>query len=195
MGVVLHPGCTGMNPKWFQIHGRKLNLASGLDYRPGWLNMDLFAPRVDLRHDLMEVPWPLKDESFSLVFANQILEHIPPLIDGRDGLGMVLGEINRVLKIGGILVVGVPYMNSPCDVANPTHYRRFNEDSFHFLKTESKSTLRYMYGELNLELVDVRVARCFRGLGFDSIYHGLKYFGIELNIGRKTGMVYRMVKT
>lgn len=169
---------------------RVLNLASGKDYRPGWVNMDLFAERKDVEHDVFVFPWPFPDGHFDSVFANQILEHIPPMIDGRDGLGLVLREIDRILCVGGSLVVGTPYAGSHCDRANPTHYRQFNESSFYFLKEGSQSTVREMYGELKLRLMESKVARCFRGFGFDTIYHGNKYFGRPLNIGFKTGMVF-----
>jgi hypothetical protein len=40
----------------------KLNLGSGPICKPGWVNIDLFESRADLRLDLRE-PWPFPDGS------------------------------------------------------------------------------------------------------------------------------------
>lgn len=63
---------------------------------------------------------PFADASFDLALALDVIEHVP------DDLA-ALAELNRVLKLGGYLLVTVPALNllwGPHDVANG-HYRRY----------------------------------------------------------------------
>jgi len=194
---ILHPGKAGMaavgyreawgNPK------AVLNLGCGNDYRPGWVNMDLYAA-ADVTHDFTAAPWPFADASFDGVYAHHVLEHVPHTVNGRDGLSIVLAEIERVLRPGGVCSVGVPFPGSVCDLANQTHYRRFCLDSFHFLAPGSGSTLRLVYDVPSLRLAHRAVVRGIRWGPFDSAWHGERYFGRALNIGYKVGLLFVLRK-
>lgn len=85
---------------------KKLNLGCGKDYRPGWVNVDAVAAvRPDVVHDLAE-PLPFADQTFSLVLAQDILEHFT-----KEMVVEVIREIARVLIVGGQLEVRVPNLN------------------------------------------------------------------------------------
>ena len=60
---------------------------------------DLFMPGVDYKVDLTDLPFP--DESYDMVFASHVLEHI------RDDT-RALGEIRRILKPSEVAVLPVP---------------------------------------------------------------------------------------
>src|SRR5688572_3674928 len=81
----------------------RLNLGSGHDYRPGWINADKYAPRADSRFDIFSPPYPFKDGEIDYVHAEQILEHVPHRFGDRDGLIAVLEELHRILRPGGLL--------------------------------------------------------------------------------------------
>lgn len=82
---------------------KKLNLGCGKDYRQGWVNLDAVASlKPDVVHDLSQ-PLPFADQSFDFVLAQDILEHFT-----RENVADVIGEISRILKIGGELEVRVP---------------------------------------------------------------------------------------
>ncbi len=83
--------------------GLKLHLACGPNLKPGWLNIDLFAPRADLRLDLRE-PLPLADSSVAVIFSEHFVEHLA--YPGE--VGHLLRESLRVLQPGGLFSVGVP---------------------------------------------------------------------------------------
>ncbi len=180
---------------WRPETGSLLNLGSGRDYRPGWTNMDRYAERADVRHDITQLPWPFEDGTFDRIWADQILEHLPPtLADGRDALLAVLGEMERVLKPGGKAMVGVPWPGSPVDHGNVTHYRTFQPYSFHFLEPESRSTL-VAQGGLHLRLVHYHVIRFIRlGRWFNTSYHTRRWFGRYAQVGRKVGQVFVLEK-
>jgi predicted SAM-dependent methyltransferase len=102
---------------WQPTHGVRLNLGCGSDYREGWINLDQTQERADVGHDLTQVPWPFDHASVDWVFADQVLEHLPPKADGRDTVLLALGEIQRTFRPGGRLYVGVPWSCSPIQVA------------------------------------------------------------------------------
>lgn len=55
--------------------------------------------------DIEKEPFPLPDESLDLVICNQVLEHLKNIF-------MPLSEMDRVVKRGGWLLIGVPNMAS-----------------------------------------------------------------------------------
>lgn len=82
---------------------------------PGSCGMDILPlPAVDVVHDVNNRPWPFADNSFDLVFGNHVLEHV------SDVLG-TLGEIHRITKPGGRVVVQVPYFRCTDAFNDPTH--------------------------------------------------------------------------
>lgn len=105
-GRVLDVGC-GQQPyrAW---------MPSGLDYVG--LDVEGTASRADIRIR-SGMPWPLADASFDTVLCTQVLEHVADL-------DHVMGEIARVLKPGGALIVSVPFAYNQHDW--PHDYRRLS---------------------------------------------------------------------
>jgi SAM-dependent methyltransferase len=117
----------------------RLNIGAGSTYIPGFVNVDVSA-RADVRVDLGDERLPFDDSSVDLVFSYHTLEHIQDYL-------FALGEIHRVLKHGGRLLVGVPYVTSTeFNLVNPFHKQHFNEYSFDFFDTER---LKGMAAETN----------------------------------------------
>ena len=81
----------------------KLHVGCGSNYKPGWVNIDLFNPTADVALDLRE-PLPFPDESVSFIYSEHVLEHFEYPRDVRH----ILGECFRVLARGGVFSVGVP---------------------------------------------------------------------------------------
>jgi predicted SAM-dependent methyltransferase len=80
----------------------RLHLGSGVEYKPGWVNVDLAGDRVDLAWDLT-TPLPFPDGVAEAIFH----EHVLSLIDLRKGLAL-LDETFRMLRPGGVTRIGVP---------------------------------------------------------------------------------------
>jgi SAM-dependent methyltransferase len=74
---------------------------------------------------------PFKDESFSVVKAYHVLEHIPDIVS-------TINECWRVLKNGGTLKIGVPLFPSVGSVADPTHVRYFIPETFEYFTEKGK---------------------------------------------------------
>ena len=84
----------------------KLNLGAGNDIRENYVNHDLVGLKgIDLIHDLNIYPWPISDNSFDEIIANDLLEHL-------DDFMKAMEESHRILKPGGIFKIRVPYWNS-----------------------------------------------------------------------------------
>jgi ubiquinone/menaquinone biosynthesis C-methylase UbiE len=86
----------------------KLNLACGTDIKdPPWVNLDIVKKwpsarrECDVVWDARKDPIPFADESVDEVYAGYLLLHIP-----RRFHWPVLTEIRRVLRTGGLLMVG-----------------------------------------------------------------------------------------
>jgi SAM-dependent methyltransferase len=72
------------------------------------------------RPDLVIVPdepWPLADNSFDVILCTEVLEHV------RDQ-DLLLGEMRRVLKPGGWLILSVPFLYNEHGL--PWDYRRLS---------------------------------------------------------------------
>jgi SAM-dependent methyltransferase len=68
--------------------------------------------------DLSQFPWPFVDDSFDLVRASHLLEHLPDVVAFMD-------EVYRILKPNGRLVVRVPHYTGRSAWCDPTHVRAF----------------------------------------------------------------------
>ena len=105
----------------------RINIGAGRTYIPGFSNIDV-SPKADISIDIGTERLPFDDDSVDLVFSYHTLEHIPDYL-------FALGEIHRVLRHGGRLLLGVPYITSTeYNLVNPYHLHHFNEFSFDFFE-------------------------------------------------------------
>lgn len=99
----------------------KLHLASGKDYREGYINVDLYqsnTDRVDLIADIRKLPFD--DNSVDEILALHVIEHFD-FFEGQH----VLNEWYRVLKPGGLLILETPDFLETCrEFVNCSHARR-----------------------------------------------------------------------
>lgn len=102
-----------------------LNIGAGRTYIPDFINVDIDS-KADVCLDLSEDRLPFEDNSVDLIFSYHALEHISDYL-------FALSEIYRVLKHGGKLLVGLPYVSlTEYHLVNPYHLHNFNEFSFDF---------------------------------------------------------------
>jgi SAM-dependent methyltransferase len=87
--------------------------------------VDRFAfPGVDVMADL-ETALPFQENSFDHIFAVHILEHIVELMG-------LMSELHRVLRATGVLHVLAPYWRHVNAVADPTHVRFMDIQTFRY---------------------------------------------------------------
>lgn len=81
---------------------------------------------LDIRNDLEHVDyggvdigadeWPVGDNSFDMVVANHVVEHVPP-----ESIGHVFREVDRVVETGGTFHVVTPHAGTWQAATDPTH--------------------------------------------------------------------------
>jgi SAM-dependent methyltransferase len=109
----------------------KINLGAGNDIFDGYVNHDIAQlPGINVTHNLNEYPWPWASDSVTEIHAKDVIEHLDDFI-------AVMEEMHRILKVGGIAFIKVPYWNSWSAHVDPTHKRGFHELTFHFLDLNS----------------------------------------------------------
>lgn len=114
----------------------RLNIGSGKDFREDCLNVDVnpdWHPdiAVDMSADVVGCTYGtarfgdirLDPESFELVYALDVLEHVPRLLP-------LMSNVLMLLKVGGVWRINVPYDLSLGAWQDPTHVRAFNENSW-----------------------------------------------------------------
>lgn len=115
---------------------RKLNYGGGRDVRPDWDHIDskttiewLISEGNDYEGlayaDLGNEPLPFEDDTYDIVEASHVLEHLVNLLPAVE-------EIWRVMKPGGQLYVAVPYGSSDDAFEDPTHVRQFFPGSWSY---------------------------------------------------------------
>jgi predicted SAM-dependent methyltransferase len=120
---------------------RVLNLGAGNNPMEGATNHDMQRHRaeIDTAWDLDQVPWPWRDESFDLVHARSVFEHLRlTLIESAD-------ECWRLLAPGGRLVIVYPLASGPTAHEDPTHRWFWNERSVDYLDPDRRHGADYAY--------------------------------------------------
>ena len=117
----------------------RLNLGCGTDIRPGFVNLDSAGlPGVDVVHDLTSLPLPFESERFAEVVCQDVLEHVPDY-------PRLLGEIHRIMRPGGRLVVRSPHFTSRAVWLDPTHRTTFSIDTLRFFVAGDRYAERAYY--------------------------------------------------
>ncbi len=116
---------------------RYMNLGSGKDYKPGWLNVDILErAQPDLVLDLGKtVTFPIRaktqggghvliqENSLDSIYANNVLEHVPDL-------PCLMTNLLALLREDGELELEVPYEKAMTAWQDPTHLRAMNKNSW-----------------------------------------------------------------
>jgi SAM-dependent methyltransferase len=119
---------------------KRLNLGCGNHILPGFVNLDISpGPGVDVAHDLSKFPYPFKDGEFGFILASHVLEHLD------DTIG-VMGELHRILRPGGVLVLRFPYYLHPNAWVDPTHKKCLTEDTIRYFTADFERTKRIIDG-------------------------------------------------
>ena len=118
-----------------------LDVGCGGNKTPGSVGMDVRAlPGVDAVHDLQTFPWPFADETFDEIIMSHVMEHVEPKY-----VIHVMNEMWRVMKVGGVLMMAMPYPGSHGHWQDPTHYKPWNETTPHYFDPEASGGTGELY--------------------------------------------------
>lgn len=131
---------------------KKLNVGCGLDVKEGFVNMDIHKfEGVDVVWDLNKTPFPFKDNTFSYVLVQHVLEHL-------DDVTETMQELWRITKKNGIIDVAVPHFASVNAVKDPTHKNFFALATFQFFeKPEEKHNYYSTTMKMNYKITEKKI--------------------------------------
>jgi SAM-dependent methyltransferase len=111
----------------------KLNLGCGKDILANAVNHDLtkHSAGVDVAHDLNSLLWPWASNTFDMIVAYSVLEHL------KLNLVESMNECWRILKPDGEICLKLPYYLHAASWQDPTHYWRFDLTSFDVFDPET----------------------------------------------------------
>lgn len=137
---------------------RGLNVGCGWDIRPSFVNLDIATlPGVGVSATL-DRGLPFRDESFDVIIAKDILEHLSDTVQA-------LTELHRVLKPGGVLLISTVHFTSRDLYVDPTHQRGFSIRSFDFFVPGEREVDRTYYSTVTFSSVELALIQFHAKLG------------------------------
>jgi len=141
----------------------KLNLGCGFQKLEGFVNVDISdISEPDVKHDLMQFPWPFETGSVDHIVAKDILEHVG---NSSDDFIAVIKEMYRVSANGAAWEVQFPHHRSDLAYDDPTHIRRLTQTTFKMFdqkralemqkRKQAESPLSLIY-DIDIEVCDVK---------------------------------------
>jgi SAM-dependent methyltransferase len=110
----------------FQNGEEVLHIGSGKNVLKGAQTIDILdLPGVDTVHDLDRFPWPYSENSFDLIYAHSVFEHLADTLKAME-------EMSRILKPYGRVIITVPHFRSTDAFADPTHKHFFTSKSMDY---------------------------------------------------------------
>ena len=108
----------------------RLNWGCGPHGKPGWTNVDRHAfPGVDMRCDLLVGGLPFDSKTFDFAVAMHVLQDMLWF-----DIPVALAELQRVLKTGGVLRLGLPDLDRAIAA-----YQRGDTGSFHVPDNDARN--------------------------------------------------------
>jgi len=148
---------------------KKLNFGCGKDIKRGHVNVDIDKSLgADKAFDFNTFPYPLKDNEFNEIYADNILEHL-------DNIPKTMKELHRITKPNGFIRIIVPYYNCYGAHNDVTHKHYFSYLSFEpFYKRETRGNyfIKEKFELKELKLIPTRFGKLFL---FDSIRRPLSF--------------------
>jgi SAM-dependent methyltransferase len=112
----------------------RVNIDAGLATLPDFINIDVLG-KGEHTVNFDKEKLPFEDDSVDVIFSYHALEHISDYLSA-------VAEIHRVLKHGGRLLLGLPYVSlTEYHLINPYHLHNFNEHSFDFFDADKFADL------------------------------------------------------
>lgn len=112
-------------------------------------NLDAFpGDGVNVVWDLSKTPLPFESNTFDLIIANHVLEHIPDWWE-------CFKELARIVKVGGSIEVWIPPISSDSAFAYRDHINYIGTESFSGCASMSRSGTNLAAAEDHKEVGDV----------------------------------------
>ena len=140
-----------------------LDVGCGWNKTPGAIGIDANPnTHADVIHDLGSIPYPFPDNEFDEIVCRHVAEHVPDVMS-------LIGELHRITKPGGRIMITTPHYSNPDWATDPTHRNHFNSYSFNCFVEDRQ--LFPFYTEVKLKPVRtyVSLANLWRVIGLELI--------------------------
>jgi SAM-dependent methyltransferase len=112
LGLLRPPGYYALRPSG---PGDVLDVGCGSSKYPGATGIDISPDtEANLVADLDQLPWPLDDNSFDQILAQDVIEHLERPIDA-------VTEMHRIGRPGARIQLRTPHFSSALAYGDPTH--------------------------------------------------------------------------
>lgn len=109
---------------------------------------NIYLSHVDLVFDVTKNPLPFKDSEFDKVVMFNFLEHLSP-----NEMVTVLKEVYRVVRLGGKVIISVPYHSSGNASGDPLHISQFSIQTLKFFDYDKSSEHPWHFAGFKFSLV------------------------------------------
>jgi SAM-dependent methyltransferase len=133
MVKVLDVGCGT-----FPYRGKDGETVVSIDFRP--------EIRPTVVHNLNEFPWPFTDNSFDVIYASHVMEHLKDNIE-------VMDEFYRLSKPLGMVIIRVPHYSGRSAWCDPTHIRAYSYYQFYYYE----KGFRDHYGNSDFKIKKIKL--------------------------------------
>jgi SAM-dependent methyltransferase len=100
--------------------GCVLDVGCGSAKTPGAIGLDISPEtEADIVHDLDVFPYPIDDDTFDQILAQDVIEHVQEPI-------RVFEEFHRIAKTGAQIQIRTPHFSSVLAYGDPTHRHYFS---------------------------------------------------------------------
>ena len=98
--------------------------------------------------NLLEFPYPFKEDQFELVVADGILEHFT-----GEQIPKIIKELHRVMKSNSKLIIKTPHYSNATGLTMMDHRNFFGVETFHFLYEVYEGFLGMFKPNLKVKLI------------------------------------------
>lgn len=125
-----------------------LDVGCGPRKREGSIGIDKDpSSAADVFHDLNNVPYPFPDNSFEIIYCDNVLEHLTDV-------PTVMTELHRIAQRDALISVTVPFFAHRNAYNDPTHKHFFGIHSFDYF-VAGTTHAQFHYSEAEFVLVSV----------------------------------------
>lgn len=124
-------------------------------------------------HNLFNLPYPFEDDSFDVIYASHIMEHM------KDNISF-MEELYRISKPNAKVIIRVPYFSGRSAWCDPTHLRAYSYYQFYYYSSESRD--HYGNCEFKVKKVELRYTRFPHGFVVTKILSPIINYFANLNI-------------
>lgn len=96
----------------------------------------------DIRHDPLELPWPVRSDSVTLISAASVVHRVDPR---QRGFIKFMDEAWRVLKEGGQMRIATPYGVNTGFISDPLSLNACTPQTFHYFDPQQGTKLYERY--------------------------------------------------